>query len=285
MYKQSKELLKKRLEKRVKKLFFFYLIPIFLFLAIIIFLFNFSKFGIKDINIAFNNQEINFLNEDDILKNINLILNERYFSILNKRNYIFFPRDEIKEELKEKFSSIKEINLEWNELFISINVDILEEELGFTYCKTIEDKKNCYSVNSDGKIFHRSEINEKNKKNIILISKLNFSEGDNFFNSKSEKDEILKLINSLKKNKNLETKYIVKDNKFFNILILKNNTKILLNSDFEKDDIYKKIDRILKEGDFKIKGQEFLENIDYINLTLKNRIPYCIRGEVCEGNY
>ena len=111
------------------------------------------------------------------------------------------------------------------------------------------------------------------------MSKEKLDQGDVFFNSLTEKEKIISIINFIEKTKKIKVEYFIKKNKYFYILKLENGVKVLLNSDFVKEDVILKINKILNQKDFEWK------KINYIDLSLKSRLSYCVRGDVCENNF
>ncbi|HIP21555.1 MAG TPA: hypothetical protein EYG72_01165 [Candidatus Pacebacteria bacterium] len=82
------------------------------------------------------------------------------------------------------------------------------------------------------------------------MSKEKLDQGDVFFNSLTEKEKIISIINFIEKTKKIKVEYFIKKNKYFYILKLENGVKVLLNSDFVKEDVILKINKILNQKDF-----------------------------------
>ena len=275
MKRHSIELKKKRFEKKVKRFIFLYFFPAFISLILLIFLFNSDFLSIKKINIKIDNNK--YLDKEEILWNIENIFNEKYWGIFSKRNYVFYPSQELKERILEKYIEIEDMDLNWGTFLEDIDVTIKEEQSEYLYCTNIQKKK-CYDVSKDGKIFYKSKWKEKENK-LILISQEKLNQGDIFFSSLIEKEKIISIINFIEKTKKIKIKYFIKKNKYFYILKLEDGIKILLNSDFAKEDIILKINKILNQKDFKWK------EIRYIDLSLKSRLSYCMKGDICEKNF
>jgi hypothetical protein len=140
-------------------------------------------------------------------------------------------------------------------------------------------------MNSTGKIFYKIDSFKKEKNKIIFISEKEKKIADNFFDSKIEREKIIKLLERLKKINKLKIKFFEKKNKYLYKIILNDNTKIILASDFKLDDIGQKIDKITKLKEFKIFEGGFNSKISYINFSLRKRIAYCFKGDICEKNY
>ena len=271
MNKYKKEIFKKRLEKKIKKFLFFYFFPFFLVFDIFLFIFNSHFLAIKKIDIVAKGFDLK--QKKEIRKEIGNILNERYYHLFNKDNYIFYPKDFIIKKLKKEYKEIKNIDIKNEKWFSKIQINIEERKVENFYCQS-EKKINCYAVDKDGYIFKNIKL-AKNAKNIFL-SKDILNIGSKFFNSDEENKKIKKLILFLKEKK-IENNFLIKPNKYFYIFKLKNNTKIIFNSDISEDDFKLKINKFLEKKNFK--------NIAYLDISLRDRIDYCEKGEVCEGNF
>jgi hypothetical protein len=285
MKKYSKELKRKRLEKKIKRIFFFYFTPAILLFSLFVFAFNSESVSLQKIFLTLEkNKKTNYLEKNKIFIEINSILDGRYFSIFSKRNSLFFPEDEILLKLKKKFPEIEKINLKRGHSFRDLEIQILEEKPEFIYCQS-EKLEKCFLMNSTGKIFYKIENFKKEKNNIIFISEKEKKIAENFFDSKKEREKILKFLDRLKKINKLKIKFFEKKNKYLYKLVLNDNTKIILASDFKLDDIGQKIDKITKLKEFKVFEGGFNSRISYINLSLKKRIAYCLKSDICEKNY
>jgi len=266
---------KKRFEKKVKKFIFLYFFPAFISFVLLIFLFNSDLLSIKKINIKINDNK--YIDKKEIFQDIENILNEKYWGIFSKRNYIFYPSYELEEKILAKYIEIENIDLSWGVFLENIDIVVKEEKSEYLYCINMQ-KKECYDVSKNGKLFYKSEWKEKKKK-LVLMSKEKLDQGDVFFNSLTEKEKIISIINFIEKTKKIKVEYFIKKNKYFYILKLENGVKVLLNSDFVKEDVILKINKILNQKDFEWK------KINYIDLSLKSRLSYCVRGDVCENNF
>ena len=107
--RSSVELKKKRLEKKIKRFIFLYFFPVLISFILLIFLFNSDLLSIKKVNIKIDNNK--YLDKKEILQNIENIFNEKYLGIFSKRNYIFYPSNELKERILGEYTEIKKIDL------------------------------------------------------------------------------------------------------------------------------------------------------------------------------
>ncbi len=271
MKKHSIELRKKRLEKKIKNILFFKIFPSVFLFSIFVLFFNSDYLSIKKNDIDIKNKK--YLDQKKIDEIVNSILNEKYYNIFSKKNYLFYPKNEIKNKLKDNFKELKSVEIKNGDYFNNIILNLEEEKRNYIFCKSKKESQ-CFEVSSEGFIFKK--IKYKTSSNLILISN-NYNLGDNFFESQKKKEKIFEIINFLNNIKKEKVVFLSKPDNYFYILELKNNLKIIIRSNFKKDDIILKINKFFSKIKYK--------NLSYINFTLKNRISYCEKGEICEKNF
>jgi hypothetical protein len=128
----------------------FFLLVIVLGLAI---LSGHQKVIINTINISGNTSVSN----DEILEIINRDLEGRYWGLFSRKNYLIFPRFEIKRFLLKGLKEIKEVNVSWGKWQI-INIDITERKPHSVWCGPDPKAINptCYFVDNEGYIYSQA---------------------------------------------------------------------------------------------------------------------------------
>ncbi len=299
MYKNNvnKKISRKRRKSRIKKIFFFIFLPLIVFLASLIFFLNFKALSIKDIKIS----GTKFLNEEKINKIIEKNLSGKNNFFISKRNFIFYPENKIINDLKKNFIEINDVDISYSSFvdFRNLKVDIKQKEKKYLWCKDKSLKK-CNFVSNAGVIldsFNESKTDKKKDEFIYFLGKteekiIKDSE-ENIQNKEKEKvfvnrDNFIDLEKIISKFKDfgVNIKKITKIELGDYVIEDDNNIKIIVPKRFSEEvgNNFKDISSF-KDISFDKKDGKFSENLEYINLLFGKSIVYCLKSDVCAGNY
>jgi hypothetical protein len=138
-----------------KRRLFLVRVLIILFFSLVI-LFSLAIFSshekvvIKNISIV-NNVSVS---EEEILDIVNQALAHRYWYLFARRNFLIFPRLEIKKNLLAEIKTIKEVNISWSG-WQSIIIEIEERKPHSVYCGAdiLAKNNDCFFVDYEGYIY------------------------------------------------------------------------------------------------------------------------------------
>ncbi len=270
---------KKKIEKKIKKIFIFYIFPILLFFLSSYFIFNSNYFKFKEIKIIFSDK----INKEILKKEVWEILNDEKV-LYSKNNFLFYPKKEIKDKIKEKYDFVDEIEIKKEKIFSkNMLIKIKDKNISYIWC-FINNKNNCYFAEENGKIF--SKYNDKwitkTKEEFIIFFGNN---KNNRIIDEKKFTKIKTLIEEIKDKNNLEIKNIyIKNDK--EVWLKTNKTILIIFLDQEINKITDTINKISKKEELKInkKNKDFFYDIKYINLTFDKKIFYC-NQKICRENY
>lgn len=263
----------------MKRIFFRFLIPLFVFFLGVIFLLNSHFLSIKNIEIVGNKNVIT----RDIKNGMESILSDRYFGLYNKNNFLFYPEDDLEKNILSN-QKIKSVDISYKDFKGNLLVEVIEKVPKFLYCIKNDI---CFFMEGDGKIFtefneHETEI----KKEDFFV----FWEGaaigtENFL----EEKDFLRVYNLVLEMESIDLKVSSLEKREFNELVMhmSNETKIIfsLHQDFLK--IIESVKKISSKKSLKInkEDKDFSSDVVYINMSYGENIFYCLVGEGCEENY
>lgn len=143
-----------QMRQRRRRLFFirFYII-LFLLLFTILGLAIFSgsdKLKIQTIIVSGNAA----VSSDDILSIVNRDMMGRYGYLFSKSNSLIFPRYQIKKDLLEEIKTIKDLDVNWDNLQ-QISIIITERKPHSVWC---DELSNCYFVDKSGYVYSQAPV-------------------------------------------------------------------------------------------------------------------------------
>ena len=198
-----------------------------------------------------------------------------YFKMFSKSNALLYPKNEIKDDLMNKFQRIEEINFSvknFEELFITIK----ERKPDILWCGMeigIAEEEQCYFIDSDGLIYSKAP---NFSGNVFLRAYGNIEGSDPIgqeFLSVS-KYQSLKFFQSAIRQYGLTPIAVSKLSDDDMEMRFEEGGKLLYNSDQDMVRLGDDIGSILKDEEFK-NGLESGElNLDYIDLRLGNKVYY-----------
>jgi hypothetical protein len=143
--------------------------------------------------------------------------------------------------------------------------------------KLEEVKKKENSGSEKKNVVKEDGLEKNNKKDRKKVKKI-FLNNDDFGNLEKTIEKLSEYGVKIKNIEKIELgDYIVRD---------KNNIKIILPKKFSEKTIenFKNISNF-KDVKFSRKTGEFSENLEYINFLFNKSIVYCLKKDVCVGNY
>ncbi len=194
----------------------------------------------------------------------------KYFFLIKKSNYFFYPRFEIAEEVQEKFISIKELKLTRNS-FNEISAEIVERAPTAVSCKN-ETKTECYLIDEEGLIFAMGPLVTEED----AIELANFYPNLNIGEKYQNTDAFKKVISlaSMMREKSFHPDLIsTEDNESYSIHISEGPRVFYEKGDDPKEVLINLLTVIEKDS---LNKSQF-QNIDYIDLRFGNKVYYKIK--------
>ncbi len=259
---------KKRKITLLKKVFFIFIVMLFLFSLFILSLTN-KKIRIKENIKIIGNSSVS---SEDILKIVNRELDQKYLFLIPTDNFFFLRRNKIKESIYNDFKKIKKINIDLDG-FTFLNLDIKERISDGLWCDgTPERYKNCYFMDDEGFVFAMAP----NFTNNIFIKYYGFILKDNpigenyFYPDRFEK---IKIFMSEIKKLGFNPKFFVVIDEHQYEIILSEDVKIVFD---DKEDLLKNILKlsVLLENNYIKTDIDFISKINHIDLRYGNKVHY-----------
>lgn len=164
--KKRKSFFEKK-EKKASSHFFsriIFRLVFFIFISSLAYVLFFSPFlEIKKVYL----EGISELKYDDVYQKIEGFLNEKYFRIISKNNFVIFPSEKIKTELRNNFKKISSVEIE--RIFPNeIKIKIVERKALLIWCSAGP----CYIIDENGYAytwtdFESDEVKQNNLLSII----------------------------------------------------------------------------------------------------------------------
>ncbi len=262
-----------QLEKKKKNLLmlkmFFWVVCTLICLYGFVFWFNHPSFSISSVTVS----EATFAASSDLLKEINGVLDEKYFGLFSKRNFLFVPSTSIRTRLLANNSSISEVFVNRESLH-HLNIVVKEHEVVAKWCgrDARTESKPCYVVNRKGQFFapetdaHFFEVpklfGDVATTTIVGTHYLpieNFNNLINFVQKVPQLHIVVKTIET----EDFET-FAIHTVKGPYLLVEKNN---------EADQIYENLKIVIEQEE--INKAQF-QNLQYIDLRFGNKVFYKI---------
>jgi hypothetical protein len=279
MVYRSNKAKKKARERKIKKAFFYFFVPIVCLFIGSIFLINADFFSIKKVYFV-GEKNVNVL---DLEKKIKGHLEKRFFGIYNKKNFLFYPEDLLEEFVLDN-EKIKNIDISYRGFDGQIEIKIEEKKPEFLYCVRNDE---CFFMEKNGQIFTKFDQKESEKKREDYFSFFqNIEKKEKVFLEEKSFKKVEKLILSMGE---IDLKVLSLEKRSYDqfVMILKKGTKVIfsLKQDFSK--ITESLKKISSKSNLRINKntQDFSTDVIYINVSYGENIFYCMSGEECEKNY
>lgn len=257
------------------------LIVLFFFLIILFSLAIFSghkKVIIKNISIA-NNVSVS---EEEILNIVNQDLNNRYWHLFARRNFLIFPRLEIKRNLLAKIKTLKEVKISWSG-WQSIVIEVEERKPHSVYCGAdiLIKGNDCFFVDQRGYIYSLAPVFSGS---IFIKNYSDKVEGrpiDQYFLNTSLYTELFNLISILGENNLKVVALIFKEGDFR--FVLETGPQIIFNNksnqigDNNFDRVFTNLFTAISTKDLDLEVEA--SKIEYIDLRFANKIVIGKVGE------
>ncbi|MCB9806074.1 hypothetical protein H6775_02850 [Candidatus Nomurabacteria bacterium] len=213
----------------------------------------------------------NFINKEEVKSRVEEHISGNYFLGYSRSNFLLFPRGHIKDDIKNQYSALKNIQLNLSGTH-TLKMVLDEYQPKALWCRRTESR-NCYLVNEDGLVFLPEPlINEYDFFEMYDV----ISEGDilgqsyvsaDFFHSIIKFEELLSRLEI--KFKKIETE----DGHTFT-LTTGEGTRLIFDVDDNVVDIFDNLQTVIDQD--AINKAQF-SNIDYIDLRFGNRVFYKIK--------
>jgi cell division septal protein FtsQ len=293
---------KKKALAFVAKVFTF----VFLFLfsvLFIIFLFRLDILNIKNIQVLNNKTIKNEVVEEIVRENIA----GHYLKFFPKTSFLFYPKEKIENDLKEKIKNIKEVSIEVKNLKV-LEINILEREAKYAWCgevflpspKLLNSKpleiipaEECHSMDEYGYIFEEVSYIPENTESTYfkfygptLANKLVLPDNLSFKELISLRDQIealnIKLSSMFIKSDGDIEFYILLDQATdmattattINKKITGTNPKIIFKIDSDLKKALENLQAALTAGPLSVGFEEKYSSLIYIDLRFDNKVFY-----------
>lgn len=282
---RSQKFAQRKKRKKIIKYSAFLIFLILLILSISFLSFH-KGLTINSIKISDNK----YLEEYEVIEKINKILDERYFFLFSKRNFLIYPKAKIRESILTENISILNLNLELNGLNQLI-VSVTEHRPVAKWCT--KDDEDCYLVNQDGLIYIKD-------KSINKLSTESSKDSNSDILRGNEHEKLLKLYGIRGSLENIIGQHYLETDLFDNIM---KTVDYLRDIDFNASHIstidgetfsvyfidkpylliskYGQPKNVIQNLKITIETEELnraqLENLEYIDLRFGNKVYYKIR--------
>lgn len=288
-YQSAKRGEKIRRQKKLKRI-----IKISIFALVIIFLIYITNAKFLRVQKIVVN-EVQYSDRNEIELSVKESLDGRYFGLFSRANVLLLPRNKIYREIKSKFPSIKNVNLDLNGL-TEINVEMNEYKAGSLWCDipvtpskvlTHEDvtqdsdipqvvsdvsRANCYFMNEDGVIFAKTKY-DPNSDVLKTFGKIVSDPIRQTYTDKKTFENLVEFTKLLRRI-NLSSDEIWTTNGSVYAFVTKENVKIYVESDSDPSKNFENLETVIKRDAI---NQAQMSNIDYIDLRFGNRVFYKLK--------
>lgn len=263
-YSSSQLREKKKKEKIIKR--WLVGITVILFIALLSYISHLPKISVDSIHISDNT----FVNDSQLIQDINSILDGKYLWLFSKRNIILIPRGEIKERVRENIA-IKDVSVKWKGLK-EISIDVIEYEGVVKWCGASYAKPSqCYLVNSLGMIFAQDILVD-----IPVIYGIFENEEDVLGKNILSIDKYANLVSFIEnvKQLNIFVDYIdTEDGETFAVHTT-DSPYILITTDISGGDLINNLKTVIETEEI---NEAQFGNLEYIDLRFGNRVFYQIK--------
>ncbi len=294
-YQSAKLRDKKRKQKKLKNILIIS-VSIFIF-SLVVYLLNANFLSIQQIIV----DDVEFSNRNEIELTIKEKIEGRYLGMFSRSNALIFSRTKIAREIKTKFPSIKDVDVDlkglttirveleeyvstalWcdvpvtpaNTLTHDVNEDGTEEEKVSVIPQTLSSfsNANCFFVNDEGTIFSPTKF-DSNSDVIKTFGKIT---SDPIRQSYADKKTFQELIefSKLLRRLNIVADQIWTTNGEVYAFVTKEKVKIYIDSESDVVSMFDNLDTVMKRDAI---NQAQFSNIDYIDLRFGNRVFYKLK--------
>lgn len=274
------ELRRKKHQILKRKIIFFGILFIILFIGLAL-ISRIKKININEIKISGNIVIDTNLIREVVDKN----LNDSYLWIFPKTNFIIYPQDKIKEELKNKYKRIKNIFINDKDMR-TLEINIEEYQGEYLWCGSIPKEldsrmeQECYFIDSLGYIFDKAPF-FSGEVFFKLYGNINNEETTplgNYFNT----EIFLKLIKfkEFLEEKGLKPISLWVNNQneiYFNLSTLgltSISPTIILNTDFDYEKTAENLEAALNTEPLQSKIKNDYAKLQYLDLKFGNKVHF-----------
>jgi cell division septal protein FtsQ len=244
------------------------------FVVVAFYVFLFSPFlQTEKINISGTNT----INSSDIKKEVDLVLGEKYFSILPKNNLLLFPVNIAKQNILNKFKKISSIDIV-KKFPNSIDIKIIERKSLLIWCS----RENCFLVDEKGYAYLPADFESEDVKQNNLLKITDESGRKVELNSKIIQDEyigfILESKNILKQEADIEIddNYLIPSPLADEFSVKTNNGTLLkISTQIPLQKVLKNMQIFFQKKESPVTS---LDQLEYIDLRNEYKIFYKIKN-------
>ena len=271
-------------------------VSIFIF-SLVVYLLNANFLSIQQIIV----DEVEYSNRNDIELAIKEKLDGKYLGIFSRSNALIFSRTQISREIKTKFPSIKEVDVDLKGL-TTISVELEEYISTALWCdipvtpantlthdvdengSEIEKvsvipqvvnsitNSNCFFVNDEGVIFSPTKFDSNNDV-IKTFGKITSDPIRQAYADKKTFNELIEFSKLLRR-LNIVADQIWTTNGEVYAFVTKERVKIYIDSESDIVSMFDNLDTVMKRDAI---NQAQFSNIDYIDLRFGNRVFYKLK--------
>jgi cell division septal protein FtsQ len=282
---------KKRKQKRLKNILIIS-VGVFIF-SLVVYILNASFLSIQQIIV----DDVEYSNRNDIELAIKEKLDGKYFGIFSRSNALIFSRTKISREVRTKFPSIKDVNVDLKGL-TTINVELEEYVSTALWCDVpvtpantlTHDEEggekvsvipqvvnsfsgsNCFFVNDEGVIFSPTKY-DSNTDVIKAFGKITSDPIRQAYTDKKTFEELIEFSKLLRR-LNIVADQVWTTNGEVYAFVTKEKVKIYIDSESDLISMFDNLDTVMKRDAI---NQAQFSNIDYIDLRFGNRVFYKLK--------
>jgi hypothetical protein len=269
----------KYLERRRKKNIGLILISFSLFILSLILIYGALRIPFLQISTVVI-KGVSSLNQQEMQNTVKGILNDNYFYVIPKTNFLFYPKAQILYTLQDNYKKIDKINASVDGSS-TLNIEVYERIAEVVACegfKEDEDDNICYFADNEGYIYEKMSTSDSSIFKYYVNPNIPVIIGKNFIESNKFK-ELQKFIKDLKSFGINSNGLLVSEDGSYELYILnKDQTVAVVYFDNRTsiDKTYSDLTLFWQNViDMKI-GYKNVPSFEYINLRFGNNVFYLV---------
>ncbi|MFA5778457.1 MAG: hypothetical protein WC870_03170 [Candidatus Paceibacterota bacterium] len=279
--------LKKRRQKAILNKVLISLLGFSVIFILLAYISRFDNLNITEIQISGNK-----ILETEILQTtVEQQISNKYLWLFPKTNILIYPKNAVKEELKEKFKRLKDVNLSIKNNKI-LEVSLTERIAKYTWCGTVMpaqvdplqknvDTQKCYFLDEDGYLFDEAPYfsGEVYFKFYGLTNLNDEGIGAGFYFSEPNFKQLISFKNALESMELKPTSLYIKENDDIEIFLSRGKTlptgpRIILKKDSDFDKVAENLQTAITTEPLKSKLKNKYSSLLYIDLRFGNKVYY-----------
>ncbi len=275
MFKKSQLTSKKFVQKKRK----FFLIKSSFLLLLVILLFVSFFYIVRLKNITISDVELKgnvIVGTEELLSFVNAELEGNFYAFFPKKNILFYPKEKIENEIKEKWKRIESVTVERKGL-TAVAINVIEKKPKFLWCgailHNITEEGSCYFIDDNGYIFSkapgfRGDVYFRFFGNVAAEDPVG-----EYYLEASRFHAISDFVLKLDKAEIKASELLAKENREYE-LYLGDGTKVFISDRQNLEETFENLRTLLTSEVFKKEVKNSLSPLDYIDLRYGNKVYY-----------